>query len=31
MKQPNIAFLHMFDWFIMKYGRRMTKECKENQ
>ena len=20
MKQPNTVFLHMFDWFIMKYG-----------
>jgi hypothetical protein len=30
MKQPNTAFLHMFDWFITKYGRATTKDCKEN-
>jgi hypothetical protein len=31
MKQPSIVFLHMFDWFIMKYGRTTTKDHKENQ
>jgi hypothetical protein len=31
MKQPNTVFLHMFDWFISKYGKTMTKDCKENQ
>jgi hypothetical protein len=30
MKQPNNVFLHMFDWFIAKYGKMMTKDCKEN-
>jgi hypothetical protein len=30
MKQPNIVFLYMFDWFIMKYGCTTTKDCKEN-
>ena len=30
MKQPNTVFLHMFDWFIMKYGRTTIKDCKEN-
>jgi hypothetical protein len=30
MKQPNTVFLHMFDWFITKYGRTTTKERKEN-
>ncbi len=30
MKQPNTAFLHMFDWFITKHKRRMTKDCKTN-
>ncbi len=31
MKQPNTVFLHMFDWFINKYGKMMTKDCEENQ
>jgi hypothetical protein len=31
MKQPNTVFLHMFDWFINKYGKTMTKDRKENQ
>ncbi len=31
MKQPNTVFLHMFDWFINKYGKTMTKDCKENR
>jgi hypothetical protein len=30
MKQPNTVFLHMFDWFINKYGKTMTKDCEEN-
>jgi hypothetical protein len=29
MKQPNTVFLHMFDWFINKYGKRTTEDCKE--
>jgi hypothetical protein len=24
MKQPNTVFLHMFDWFITKYGKITT-------
>ncbi len=31
MKQPNTVFLHMFDWFITKYGKTTTKDCKDNQ
>ncbi len=31
MKQPNTVFLHMFDWFITKYGRTTTKDCKANR
>jgi hypothetical protein len=31
MKQPNTVFLHMFDWFIGKYGKTTTKDHKENQ
>jgi hypothetical protein len=30
MKHPNTVFLHMFDWFIMKYGCFKTKYCKED-
>jgi hypothetical protein len=30
MKQLNTVFLHMFDWFITKYGRTTTKDCKKN-
>jgi hypothetical protein len=30
IKQPNTVFLHMIDWFIMKYGQTMTKNCKAN-
>jgi hypothetical protein len=26
MKQPDTVFLHMFDWFIKKYGRTTTKD-----
>jgi hypothetical protein len=31
MKQPNTVFLHLFDWFINKYGKTTTKDCKENR
>ena len=31
MKQPNTVFLHMFDWFIKKYGKTTTKDCEENR
>jgi hypothetical protein len=31
MKQPNTVFLHMFDWFIGKYGKPMTKDHKKNR
>jgi hypothetical protein len=31
MKEPNKVFLHMFDWFISKYGKTTTKDSKENQ
>jgi hypothetical protein len=31
MKQPNTVFLHMFDWFITKYGKRTTEDCEENR
>ena len=30
MKQPNTVFLHMFDWFITKYGKTTTKDREEN-
>ena len=30
MKQPNAVFLHMFDWFITKYGKTTTEDCEEN-
>ncbi len=30
MKQPNTVFLHMFSWFITKYGCTTIKDCKEN-
>ncbi len=30
MKQPNTVFLHMFDWFITKYGRTTTKDREIN-
>ena len=29
MKQPNTVFLHMFDWFIMKYGKTTTEDRKD--
>jgi hypothetical protein len=31
MKNPNTVFLHMFEWFIKKYGKTMTKDCRENR
>jgi hypothetical protein len=30
MKQLNTVFLHMFDWFIAKYGKTTTGDCEEN-
>jgi hypothetical protein len=30
-KQPNTVFLHMFDWFITKYGKTTTEDCEENR
>ncbi len=30
MKNPNTVFLHMFEWFIKKYGKTTTKDCKAN-
>ncbi len=30
MKQLNTVFLHMFDWFITKYGQMITKDHKAN-
>jgi hypothetical protein len=31
MGLPNAVFLHMFDWFIKKYGIMMAKEREKNQ
>jgi hypothetical protein len=31
MGLPNTVFLHMFDWFIKKYGVMMAEEREENQ
>jgi hypothetical protein len=31
MGLPNTVFLHMFDWFIKKYGVMTAKEREENQ
>jgi hypothetical protein len=31
MGSPNTVFLHMFDWFIKKYGIMMAEEREENQ
>jgi hypothetical protein len=31
MKQPNMVFLHMFDWFITKYGKRTAEDCEDNR
>jgi hypothetical protein len=30
IKQTNTVFLHMFDWFIGKYGKTMTEDHNEN-
>jgi hypothetical protein len=31
MKDPNTVFLHMFDWFINKYGKTTIKDRKANR
>jgi hypothetical protein len=31
MKQLNTVFLHIFNWFITKYGRTTTEDSKGNQ
>jgi hypothetical protein len=31
MGSPNTVFLHMFDWFIKKYGVTTAEEREENQ
>jgi len=31
MKQPNTVFLHVFDWFITKYGKTTTEDYEENR
>ena len=31
MKQQNTVFLHMFDWFITKYGKTTTEDHEENR
>ena len=31
MKQPNTVFLHMFNWFIEKYGRTATEDHEDNR
>ncbi len=31
MGLPNTVFLHMFDWFIKKYGLTAAEEREENQ
>jgi hypothetical protein len=31
MKNPNMVFLHMFEWFIEKYGKTTTKDRKANR
>jgi hypothetical protein len=31
MKQPNTVFLHLFDWFIGKYGKTTTEDREENR
>jgi hypothetical protein len=30
MKRPNTVFLHMFDWFITKYGKTTAKDREDN-
>jgi hypothetical protein len=31
MNNPNTVFLHMFEWFIEKYSKTTTKNCKANR
>jgi hypothetical protein len=31
MKQPDTVFLHMFNWFIEKYGKTTTNDRKDNR
>ncbi len=31
MKQPNTVFLHMFNWFIEKYGKTATEDREDNR
>jgi len=31
MKEPNTVFLHMFNWFIEKYGKTTTEDCEDNR
>jgi hypothetical protein len=31
MKQLNMVFLHMFDWFITKYGKTTVEDSKDNR
>ena len=31
MKQPNTVFLHMFNWFIEKYGKTTTEDREDNR
>jgi hypothetical protein len=31
MKDPNTVFLHMFDWFIERYGKTMSEDRKANR
>jgi hypothetical protein len=31
MKQPNTVLLHMFDWFITKYGKTMAEGREDNR
>jgi hypothetical protein len=31
MKQPNMVFLHMFNWFITKYDKTTAKDCEDNR
>ena len=31
MKEPNTAFLHMFNWFIEKYGKTTTEDREDNR
>jgi hypothetical protein len=31
MKEPNTVFLHMFNWFIEKYGKTTTEDREDNR